>query len=381
MGDAANIDALSDEFRIHDAGTLSRLDLRDRFDVIVVNLGDYDLFHGGALPFYDQTHVVTIFHDSDIRHLMMVRTPSGMPLAKAADFVPRELRCSEGGVERAAHLALFAGLSAGAVAHGLHYLGELQAACPGPVAMLPLCYPDLGSVAPVVGDGPFVVTTFGMINPNKQPMRIMRAMAASIRLRERGVYRLVGPVEEEQRNRLTQFAAELGLQPPEFHGWVPDERLFKLLAQSHAICCLRYPVSEGGSASLITALYTARPVIVADVASYSLVPDDAVWKVGYGETIEDLSAALESIEADRQSADTRARLAREWAKHQYSAEAYVEALVPFLGAAAERVPALDAGRQIGRELAQMGMSLDDPAALRIGMMIETLFDSGIGQRA
>jgi glycosyltransferase involved in cell wall biosynthesis len=209
----------------------------------------------------------------------------------------------------------------------------------------------------------------------------MRAMAASMRLRKTGVYRLIGPVEEEHRNRLTQVAADLGLRPPEFHGWVPDEELFKLLAQSHAICCLRYPVSEGGSASLITALYTARPVVVADVASYSLVPDDAVWKVQYGETVEDLSGVLDSIEADPQGANRRAGLARDWAKHQYSAGAYVQALLPILHAAVERVPALEAGRQIGRELALMGMSLDDPAALRIGTMIGTLFDSGIGQRA
>jgi glycosyltransferase involved in cell wall biosynthesis len=209
----------------------------------------------------------------------------------------------------------------------------------------------------------------------------MRAMAASMRLRKAGVYRLIGPVEEKHRNQLKQFAAHLGLAPPEFHGWVRNEELFRLLAQSHAICCLRYPVTEGGSASLITALYTARPVVVADVASYSLVPDYAVWKVEYGETVDDLSRVLDSIEVDPEGANRRARLAREWAKHQYSASAYVQALLPILHAAVERVPALEAGRQIGRELALMGMSLDDPAALRIGTMIGQLFDSGFGQRA
>ena len=62
-------------------------------------------------------------------------------------------------------------------------------------------------------------------------------------------------------------------------------------------------MTEGGSASLATALYAQRPVIVCDVANYALLPDHTVWKVSYSERTDDLAAAIAAISADRETSN------------------------------------------------------------------------------
>ena len=54
------------------------------------------------------------------------------------------------------------------------------------------------------------------------------------------------------------------------------------LAAADVFVCLRDPVLEAASASLIEEMATARPVVVYDVAHYRELPDDAVVKVDPG---------------------------------------------------------------------------------------------------
>ena len=141
---------------------------------------------------------------------------------------------------------------------------------------------------------------------------------------------LAGAIEDRYRSDLTGEAKKLGITAPVFHGYVSDERLQALLEDSQVVCCLRYPVTEGGSASLVTALYCQRPLIVSNIASYSLVPDDLAYKVSYGESVEDVEEALHAILEDTKAAETRAAKARLWAKDRFAAEAYVDALALLL---------------------------------------------------
>jgi glycosyltransferase involved in cell wall biosynthesis len=271
-------------------------------------------------------------------------------------------------------MALLASLAGGAVAHGQHYLPTLSASCPGPVIALPLCYPDMGSVAPKPSTGgEVVIVTLGMINANKQPDRVMHAMARSQLLRGRARYRLIGPIESAQAQRLNALALDLGLQPPEIFGWVSDKRLFELLSEADVVCCLRYPILEGGSASLISALYSARPVVVGNAGAYADVPDKLVSKVSYGLDPDDLCLALEAICADRAGADARASRAKLWAEHTYSAEAYVDGLVPHLERCLSGLPLINAGRLLGAAVGVPGAGFWEPTAQRIGGVLQELF--------
>jgi glycosyltransferase involved in cell wall biosynthesis len=158
----------------------------------------------------------------------------------------------------------------------------------------------------------------------------MQAVSRAPALRERAVYRLVGLVADSERARLTHLAEDLGLRHPDFFGWVEDDRLQALLGETDVVCCLRHPVLEGASGSLIFALYSARPTIVADAGSYAEVPDGLVWKVSYGSDADDVAGALQAIAGDAAAARTRAHRGREWACSRHSPKAYVDDLLPFI---------------------------------------------------
>jgi glycosyltransferase involved in cell wall biosynthesis len=179
-------------------------------------------------------------------------------------------------------------------------------------------------------DGRFVVTTFGMLNPNKQADRVLQALSRAPALWDRTIYRLVGLITDSERERLTRLAEQLGLPHPDFLGWVEDDRLQALLGETDVVCCLRHPVLEGASGSLIFALYSARPTIVADAGSYAEVPDGLVWKVSYGSDADDVAGALQTIAGDAVAARTRAHRAREWACSRHSPKAYIDDLLPFI---------------------------------------------------
>lgn len=309
----------------------------ESYDRIVANFGNHAPYHGHVITLTAQRAPIGIFHDIDMRDFEW-------GLADHSSFaLPRVIGREEGFgdaafsdlVDPAARstLATFAALTCGAVVHGPHYFETISAFCPGPVEEIPLCFPDVGidRAAPVAAPGRRVAI-FGVINENKQVGRVMEALAllrshlGSIELH------LIGSIEDRWRETFLAKAQSLGLAPPILHGYVSDDRLQEILERAQAICCLRYPVTEGGSASLVTALYRARPLIVSDVASFASVPDELVSKISYGIDPHDLAVALLDIFTNQPAAEAKAIRARSWAKGRFSARSYVDVLEPMLAA-------------------------------------------------
>lgn len=307
----------------------------DAYDVLIVNFGNHAPYHAQAVALLSRRAPLAIFHDMEMRdlewgllHFHRLQLPrlagveqqlAGAPPSDMVDPAARPL------------LATLAAMTCGAVIHGPHYHETISAFCPGPVEVIPLCYPDTGTTAAAAGRGPGRrVTIFGVITAHKQPGRVLDALAA-LRPRIGDVeLHLAGAVEDRSRDALTAQAQSLGLDPPIFHGYVSDEALQRIIEDSHAVCCLRYPVTEGGSASLVTALFRGRPLVIADVASYSMVPDDLAYKVSYGDDPQDLAGALTEIFEKSDEAEERAIRARAWASDRFSASSYVDALEPLL---------------------------------------------------
>lgn len=367
------IDALATSLAVHPASLQLSPDFLQDYDAIIVNIGNYTQYHLGALQLISMVPVISIMHDSNLQDFVHGAVERGFYLNELAKQLPGIDGIGDFSDLEDASLALFATMSCACVAHGPHYVDLMRMACPGPVAVLPLCYPDLGAVTPKASEeSSFVITTFGMINSNKQPERVMRAIASSQLLKEKAVYRLAGEIEDKQRIYYEALARELGIRQPMIYGRVSDEKLFELLSTSDVLCCLRYPVSEGGSASLITALYSARPIVVPDFGSYADVPDNLVWKVSYGANEEDLTTALLNIEADRAAAERRSQLMKSWAQKTYSAKNYVDKLLPLVDLAIEATPRVDAGRKIGRLLAALDIRPDDPVVERTESHIKHL---------
>lgn len=305
------------------------------YDVLIVNFGNHAPYHAKVLKLLAERPPLAIFHDAEMRDFawgMLHRHGIAIPLAPGMEH--EQLTDSRDDlVQPSARplLGTLAAMSCGAVLHGPHYRPTVAATCPGPVEVIPLCYPDTGehrsSRAPSPGRR---ITVFGVINDNKQPRRVLEALASSKRELGDVELHLAGAIEDRYRDTLLHDARRLGIKAPIFHGYLSDEALQDVLENSHAICCLRYPVTEGGSASLVTALYRGRPLIVSDVASYSLVPDELAYKVSYGDDPQDLAAVLRQIFEDPFAAEERAARAREWAEDRFSAPSYVDALEPLL---------------------------------------------------
>lgn len=307
----------------------------EAYDILAVNFGNHAPYHAKVVSLLAQRPPLAIFHDAEMRDFewgMLHRHGIAIPLAPGME--QERLADSKGDlVDPAARplLGTIASMSCAAVVHGPHYRPTVSAYCPGPIEVIPLCYPDTGEHRPRRELTPGRrITIFGVINDNKQPRRVIEAIAALKRGLGEIELHLAGSIEERFRQTLLADAERLGVKPPVFHGYLSDEDLQDVLEDSHAICCLRYPVTEGGSASLVTALYRGRPLLISDIASYSLVPDELAYKVSYGTEVQDVADALRQIFDRPEDAEARAVEARLWAEDRFSAASYVDSLEPLL---------------------------------------------------
>ena len=251
--------------------------------------------------------------------------------------------------------------SIAAVVHAQHYRAEVEAACLGPVIAMPLAmtFAHLCNGLPAPPGGrKFVVATIGYVNSNKRADQVIRAMGASPRLRERARYILIGPIEEWQRESLTALAHRVGAPMPEFTGWVPDRTLRELLTGVDAICCLRDPLTEGGSASLILALRSGRPTVVSEQGTYAEVPDDVVLKCPPGREAAHVVHHLETLMKSHEGALALGERARRFAEATYAPEPYARGLLALAEQAARTAPAILAQRRIGGTLYSLGLPCD-----------------------
>lgn len=331
VGPAAAAPPLDSDLRITNVETCNV----HRYDVLAVNFGNHAPYHAQALNLSARRAPLGIFHDLEMRHFKAeLAAHHGVRLPR---FIDSEADAPEVGgrdlVDPDARplLGLFTAMCCGAVVHGPHYLPTVSHYCSGPVGVIPLCFPDTGRArTPRARPNGLRVAIFGVITEHKQPDRVLRALAAlKFKFGSIGLD-LAGACSDELRASLTQSADELGVARPLYHGYVSDETLQDLLEDADAICCLRYPVTEGGSASMITALHRARPVVIPDIASFSLVPDEVAFKVSYSDDPTDVAQALERIFAAPDKAGRKAAKAARWARRSFSARAYVDALEPLL---------------------------------------------------
>lgn len=384
VGEAVDLPCRPSPAPLHAPGAIAPTDLRREFDAVVVNLGDYHLFHGAGVALLQEVPATVVLHDAYLTDLYIGwAQASGIPLntnvlrdlyneVESGDAFSLPLR------EMAARRPLIewvAGMACGAVVHARHYEQRVRASCPGPVEVIPLAlsFPDL---PPPPAAGPILrVATIGHVNPNKRADEVLKGLAASPTLRERVQYSLIGPVDPTERARLEQLAAAIGAPVPVFTGWVTDAELRRLLAEVDVISCLRDPVLEGGSASLILAMRSGRPTLVSDQGGYADLPNGLVLRCAPGHEAADVSRHLEAVLHDQVAARAMAERARQYAETHFSANHYVESLLPLLHRAAEAAPGLRTAWAFGRSMAELGVAPRDPAAVRIAGAMSELFSN------
>ena len=359
-------------------------DVRQCFDVAVAQVGDHFGFHGALLPKLPQLEAVGVFHDAFLANLaycwldgdeaalreLTSRTygaaawPAGEPFLHDLGEVMR----------RRPMLEWIARQAVAAVAHAGHYAPRLRQSCPGPVAVIPLAF-TFAALPPVPSAWDrLTVATVGHANANKRIDQLILAIGASHVLRPRCRVKVIGSVADAERARLERLAHAVGALPPVFTGWVPDEELPWQLRDVDALSCLRNPVLEGASASLVLAMCSRRPTLVTDHGCYAELPDDLLMKCSPGREAVDVMRHLERLVCDPARFRTMGERARDLAVRRHAPSAYVDALLPLLDEVVQRRPGSDAGRSLADSLAGFGLGADDPAAARARDVLAQLLE-------
>jgi len=360
----------------------------DKFDLVVINIGDNHAYHGG-ISLNAKLHAVGIFHDWCIVNLFngwlagtrdqfqgdeIVRRLYGAAvLRQFQEASPRDF------LEIAGRLfpmtEWYAERLDGALVHSDFYLESVRSACPGPVMRLPLAYAGRTPMdqSPRRTDGLIHVLTFGMVNPNKRIESVLRALAARPELKERIAYRVAGSVTPQERTRLERIAAECGVTHFHLEGRVSDDLLDKLIRESDIICCLRFPALEGSSASVLEAMQSGRPVIVTDTGCYAEIPDGLVLKIRPQAEISDLQQHLFAL---LQSPDERERMGQAaalWARDQSDPARYARDAMAHFQRVITTQPLLRCAESAGREAGLWGLEPNDPFLRRVATQFENLW--------
>lgn len=376
--------------------SLSRPEMARRFDIIVCNVGDNYLFHAGLFGLLGVTPTLGVFHDVYLQNLFngwlwdqaqahgeAWARRSRFEVLKAvygrqtADWAMQDSPPSLSELAERAPMTEWLGARFdAALTHADFYAERLRASCPGPIATASLpvrdrAVPPLRARGPNEG-APLQILTVGVMNANKCAEQVIEAIAGSPRLRDTAAYRLAGPIDDGEAERLRALAAQRGFAGLHIDGPVSDEVLLERLNEADIICCLRRPVLEGASASAIEAMLAGRPTVVADAGFYSELPDAFVAKTPADFSIGDLTEQFERLARDESLRLSMGEGGRAWALDRFHLEQYRSALEYLMRDCIEAAPVLRMGDVFGAELAAIGLSPDDPAIGRIASAVGTL---------
>ncbi len=370
--------------------------LGEDFDVVVANVGDHFDYHAGIFPLLDHAGCLGIFHDfylynlfqgwlRDVgrdrgegwrraRQISEITAVYGEPLAAIAGQAADGVLPLETIAARLPMTEWAAARCSGALAHAHFYLDRLMAGCPGPVAAgaLPVSGRGIAPLQPREGDRVTLVTV-GVMNANKCIAEAIAAIGASPRLAGTLDYRLVGPIEPAEAERLRALAGALGYQGLSIIGPVDEATLNQHLAAADIICCLRRPVLEGASGSAVEGLLAGRPVIVADAGFYAELPDEMVFKVPADIDAGALAAQLERLCENPVLRRTAGAKAKAWAEAHFGIAAYLDILEPLMWGTLTAEPVLAVGRRLGAEFGRLDLGPFDPAVQRVDETLASLF--------
>ena len=309
------------------------------FDVVVAHIGNNLGFHGALPARMREIEFVGIFHDAFFADLALGWHHGDLVKLRElvgqlyGDVWPAEepYFCELGRLmRRRPMLEWLAQWAVGGVAHSGHYMDRLRRACRGPIAVIPLAFTTPNLPPPPLPWDRLTIAVVGHANPNKRIDQLILGIGASPMLRTCCRVRVIGAITPPERARLTSLAEAVRLEPVEFTGWVTDRELRWRLRDVDVMSCLRNPVLEGASASLVLAQSSARPTLVSDHGCYAEVPPDTVLACSPEHEARDVLRHLEWLVANPAAGLEIGRRARSLALQRHAPATYVDQLLPLL---------------------------------------------------
>jgi glycosyltransferase involved in cell wall biosynthesis len=215
-----------------------------------------------------------------------------------------------------------------------------------------------------------IVGSFGHLNPAKRVPQLLEGFAL---LRER--------VPEALLLVVGSVAPGLGFEPPEdavHFDYVPEDRLWSLLAATDICVSLRYPTMGETSGVAVRALEAGRPQVVSDIGWFSELPEEVALKVPVGDDeVEVLAEHLTRLAEDAGLRTLMGAEARALAEQEHDlgrvADAYAETLE--VAAGGEAVRGAVAGA-VASAAAEVGLQ---PNGEAVGEIAERLKEVGHGR--
>ena len=371
------------------------------FDLFIYNIGDHFPFHAYCMAHLPRVPGVVILHDYHVHHLLagcatwdeitlppyahMLGRDHGQEAVDSLAEAVAEGRYGEWIRTEQPQYPIISDPfepALGVVAHAEYYRGPCADRLGVPTATIPLAYRGIfdGRTHPVPQARPRRrLITFGNVNSNKCYPTIIRALGHDARLAAQWEYRIVGDYVADYRYALEELVRQ---QPHAveltFTGRVTNDHLAQELRNADAIACLRHPVLEGASASVIEALQAARPVLVNDIGCYAEIPRECAYHVNPGgnETAM-IQRHLRDIHDAPEQAAQKARLASGWAIARHDNSRYAERLIAFMDEVLRERPVLELVDHIMQYAAQWSMDSSQSLARALETHIHTLFPQSV----
>ena len=239
--------------------------------------------------------------------------------------------------------------AAGLIVHSRYVAdGARRLGYEGPLWRIPHPAWPAPAVEPARLDGAPVVGCFGHLNASK---RIPQLLEAFGRLPDGARLVLVGPVSPrfDLDGRLEK-AGLLGSPTLLREAYVPEERLWALMAGCDVLVSLRAPTMGETSGSAIRALSLGKPLVVSDLGWFAELPDGVALKVPVGE------GEVAALEAALREPPPAGHVPEEH-RLDHVADLYAAALEEAAGGEAVREAVL---REVARAGAETGLSDEAP---------------------
>jgi glycosyltransferase involved in cell wall biosynthesis len=200
---------------------------------------------------------------------------------------------------------------------------------------------------------------FGFLNESKRIPQLLEAFALLRRERPGARLLLVGAAGErfDVERRLERLGIVDGVDRIDY---VPEGRMWSLMAACDVLVNLRYPTMGETSGSVIRGLSLGKPLVVSDVGWFGELPDDVVLKVPVDEVEVDVLRAALEVAAEHGA--TLGANARAYVEHEHSlagtADGYVRALELSAGGATVDDAVI---RRVAEAAAEIG--IDDVSVL------------------
>ncbi len=353
----------------------------ESYDLTIYNFGNYFPFHREIFLLSRRWPGVCILHDIVMHHFFAAYYLEDLRSPAAYTLLMERLYGEEGAAaagrslagrpvwesEEVSRFPLFEEVLQGAlgvVAHSEFFRKRVAENFTGPTRRIPLTY-DADRMTPVaprghlgVEDGRLLMVTVGHVNPNKRIEAVIEAISRLGPAAQRVVYAVLGPCSAEYRRVLDGAVRRHHLEGVvRFPGEAPDEVLRAYL--SHADICinLRYPATEGASASLIEEMLFGKPVIVTDTGCYSELPDDCVVKIDPRHE-EELAGVLAGLVQDPGRRAVLGAAALRFAESEFRASRYAKEIMDFAWEVRTARPLLTLADRVAKECYRMGIAAD-----------------------